>query len=63
MNEAFVHDYEEMARSVEEVIAQYPPEMRDELRNYAGRVLAERLQEMWRIRLRDRLIHEEMNPR
>ncbi len=59
MNDAFVHDYQELARSIEEVITQYPPEMRDELRKHAGRVLTERLQQLWRTRLRQRLLDEE----
>jgi hypothetical protein len=45
--EEFVRAYEQMAASVERVIAQYPAEMRDELRAHAQEVLRHRLQDMW----------------
>ena len=50
--EDFVRAYERMAADVERVIAEYPPEMRDELRAHAQDVLRERLQQMWRERQR-----------
>jgi hypothetical protein len=59
MNEAFVHDYQEMMRALEAIIAEYPPDMREALRTYAADVMNERLYQMWRERLRERLLHEE----
>ena len=44
----FVRAYERMAADVERVVAQYPPEMREELRVHAQEQLRLRLQEMWR---------------
>ncbi len=43
----FVHAYEQMAAEVERVVAQYPPEMREDLRAHAQDVLRQRLQDMW----------------
>lgn len=45
--EQFARAYEEMAAAVERVLAQYPAEMREELRAHAQEVLRQRLQEMW----------------
>lgn len=47
MMEEFVRAYEEMAAEVERVVAQYPEEMRDELRTHAQEVLHKRLQALW----------------
>lgn len=47
MTEEFVQAYEEMVAEVERVVAQYPEEMRDELREHAHEVLRQRLQELW----------------
>ncbi len=44
----FARAYERMAADVERVVAQYPPEMREELRVHAQEQLRLRLQEMWR---------------
>lgn len=62
MNDTFVEDYQRMVGALARIIDAYPPEMRDALRAYAGQVLDARLQEMWRDRLRARLIAEEWTP-
>jgi hypothetical protein len=59
MNEAFLHDYEQLARSIEKIVAEYPPEMRDDLRRYAGEVISARIHQLWRDQLRERLLREE----
>ncbi len=43
----FVQAYEQMAVEVEEVVSQYPVEMRDELRDHALEVMRQRLQDLW----------------
>ena len=43
----FARAYEEMVAGVERVLAQYPPEMREELREHAQKVLRRRLQDLW----------------
>jgi hypothetical protein len=43
----FVRAYEQLASEVERVVAQYPAEMRDELRRHAQEVLRRRLQRLW----------------
>jgi hypothetical protein len=47
MNEDFVRAYEQMVAKVEEIVAQYPEEMRDDLRAHARRVMHERLRQNW----------------
>jgi hypothetical protein len=47
MNEDFVRAYEQMVAEVEEIVAQYPEEMRDDLRAHARRVMNERLRQKW----------------
>jgi hypothetical protein len=47
MNEDFVRAYEQMVATVEEIVAQYPEEMRDDLRAHARRVMNERLRQKW----------------
>lgn len=47
MNEDFVRAYEQMVATVEEIVAQYPEEMRDDLRAHARRVINERLRQKW----------------
>lgn len=56
MMEEFVRAYEEMAAEVERVVAQYPEEMRDELRTHAQEVLRQRLQALWEQRQRRRAL-------
>jgi hypothetical protein len=62
MNEAFSHDYEQLARSIEEIVAEYPADMRDDLRSYAGEMINARIQQLWRDQLRARLLREEGLP-
>ena len=56
MMEEFVRAYEEMAAEVERVVAQYPEEMRDELRTHAQEVLRKRLQALWEQQQRRRAL-------
>lgn len=52
----FVQAYEQLAAQVEQVVSQYPPEMRDDLRAHAQEVLRLRLQELWEMRQRRRAL-------
>ena len=52
--EDFVRAYERMAADVERVIAEYPPEMREELRAHAREVIDQRMKHLWEERQRRR---------
>ena len=55
MNE-FAQAYEEMAAEVERVVAQYPQEMRENLRAHAREVIDKRLKRIWEERQRRRAL-------
>ena len=52
----FVHAYEEMVAEIERVVAQYPQEMREDLRTHAREVIDKRLKNMWEERQRRRAL-------
>ena len=52
----FVHAYEEMVAEIERVVAQYPPEMREELRTHAREVIDKRMKHLWDKRQRRRAL-------
>jgi len=52
VNEEFVEQFEQLLREVEQVIREYPPEMRAALRDEARIALRTALQERWEARLR-----------
>ena len=51
-NEEFVEQFELLLQEVEHVIREYPPEMRDALRDEARIALRKALQHRWEERLR-----------
>jgi hypothetical protein len=51
-NEEFVEQFEQLLQEVEHVIREYPPEMRDALRDEARIALHTALQQRWEARLR-----------
>ena len=52
LDQEFVEQFERLLRQIEEIVREYPPELRDALRDEARIALRLQLQERWEARQR-----------